>query len=213
MLKSKLYYSLVYIILVVLFFGCSFKNEKKMQKDFDKHLISQKKLQNSEKIKISENGETKVALTATYLNGLNSLKDKNGKIKEKFIIGLYQSNDVPILGLKSNEQNITLHIVEARGDRDLSDEEERNRRAGYNSLPITAIEINSNSKLLQNIPFINSWSKYYFVEFPHTDNKQFSVIFQNKQFASGRKYSLNFAKNKKYLYFTEEEKKEYSILK
>ena len=54
MLKSKLYYLVVYIILVGVFFGCSFKNEKKMQKSFDKHLISQKKLQKSEKIKISE---------------------------------------------------------------------------------------------------------------------------------------------------------------
>jgi len=150
MLKSKLYYLLVYIILVGVFFGCSFKNEKKMQKSFDKHLISQKKLQNSEKIKISENGEIKIALTATYLNGINSLKDKDGKIKEKFIIGIYQSDDMPNLGLKSNEQNLTLHIVDARGDRDLSDEEERTRRAGYNSLPITMVKIESNSRLLQN---------------------------------------------------------------
>jgi len=213
MLKSKLYYLVVYIILVGVFFGCSFKNEKKMQKSFDKHLISQKKLQKSEKIKISENGETKIALTATYLNGFNSLKDKYGKIKEKFIIGIYQSNDVYSIGLNSNEQNLTLHIVDSRTDKDLSNEEEKIRRAGYDSLPITMVKIESNNKLLQNIPLVNSWSKYYFIEFPHTEHKQFSVIFQNNQFASGKKYSLDFAKNKKYLYFTEEEKKEYAILK
>jgi len=213
MFKSKFYYLFIYIILVGVFFGCSFKNEKEMQKSFDKHLISQKKLQKSEKIKISQNGETKIAVTATYLNGLNSLKDKDGKVKEKFIVGIYQSNDAFTNGLNNNEQNLTLHIVDSKTDKELTNEEERVRRAGYDSLPITIIKIDSNSKLLQNIPLVNSWSKYYFIEFPHTDNKQFSVIFQNSQFALGRKYSLNFAKNKKYLYFTEEEKREYTILK
>lgn len=213
MLKSKLYYLIVYIILIGVFSGCSFKNEKKMQKSFDKHLISQKTLQKSEKINISENGETKIALTATYLNGLNSLKDKDGKIREKFIIGIYQSNDVYSIGLNTNEQNLTLHIVDSRTDKKLTNDEEKIRRAGYDSLPITIVKMESNSRLLQNIPFVNSWTKYYFIEFPHTDHKQFSVIFQNNQFASGEQYSLDFAKNKKYLYFTEDEKKEYAILK
>jgi hypothetical protein len=193
--------------------NCSFKNEKKMENSFNKHLISQKKLQKSEKIKISQGGETKISLTATYLNGYKSLTDKDEKLREKFIVGIYQSNDVQAIGLKSNEQNLTLHVQYPKTENSLSYEEERARRAGYDALPISIVEIASNSSLLQNIPLVNSWSKYYYVEFPHTYKVQFSIIFQNKQFGSGRKYNLDFAKNKKYLYFTPEEKKKYQLIR
>jgi len=213
MLKNILYHLSIYIVLVGILSSCSFKDEKKMQNSFNKHLISQKKLQKSEKIRIFSNGETKIALTATYLNGYQSLTDKDEKEREKFIIGVYQSNDVYAIGFKGEEQNLSLHVEYPRTDDKLSREEELARRAGYDALPITMVEIASNSSLLQNIPLVNSWSKYYYIEFPHTYNNQFSIIFQNSQFGLDKKYSLNFAKNKKYLYFTPEEKRQYQLIK
>jgi len=213
MLKNILYHLVVYIVLIGILSSCSFKNEKKMQNSFNKHLISQKKLQKSEKIKISEGGETKIALTATYLNGYKSLTDKEEKLREKFIIGIYQSSDVSARGFKGKEQNLTLHLQYPKTDDKLTRDEEIIRRTGYDATPITMVEIASNSSLLQNIPLVNSWSKYYYIEFPHTYDNQFSLIFQNSQFAFGQKFSLNFAKNKKYLYFTPEEKREYQLIK
>ena len=213
MLKNILYHLVVYIVLIGILSSCSFKDEKKMQNSFNKHLISQKKLQKSEKIRIFSNGETKIALTATYLNGYESLTDKEEREREKFIIGMYKSSDVYSIGLKGTEQNLTLHVQYPKTDRSLSFEEEVARRAGYDAVPITMVEIASNSTLLQNIPLVNSWSKYYYIEFPHTYDKEFSLIFQNSQFGSDRKYSLDFAKNKKYLYFTPEEKKKYQLIR
>jgi len=213
MFKNIFHHIIVYMILVGLLSSCSFKNEKKMQKSFDKHLISQKKLQKSEKVKISKNGETKIALTATYLNGYKSLTDKDETLREKFIVGIYHSSDIDNLGFKSREQNLTLHVQYPKTDRELSREEEIIRRRGYDALPIIVIEIASDSSLLQNIPLVNSWSKYYYLEFPHTYDKQFSLVFQNSQIALGQKYNLNFAKNKKYLYFTPEQKREYQLIR
>jgi hypothetical protein len=213
MFKNILYHIIVYIILVGLLSNCSFKNEKKMQNSFNKHLISQKKLQKSEKIQISKDGEIKIALTATYLNGYKSLTDKDEKLREKFIIGVYKSSDIYTIGFKSAEENLTLHVQYPKTDKELSRDEEIIRRTGYDALPIIVIEIASNSSLLQNIPLVNSWSKYYYVEFPHTYDKQFSLVFQNNQIALGQKYSLIFAKNKKYLYFTPEQKKEYQLIR
>jgi len=213
MLKNILYNLVIYVVLVGILSSCSFKNEKKMQNSFDKHLISQKKLQKSEKIKISVAGETKIALTATYLNGYKSLTDKEEELREKFIIGIYQSSDAYAIGLRGQEQNLTLHLQYPKTDDKLTRDEEIVRRTGYDAIPITMVEIASNSSLLQNIPLVNSWSKYYYIEFPHTYDKQFSLIFQNSQFSLGQKFGLNFAKNKKYLYFTPKEKRQYQLLK
>jgi len=200
------------MVLAFLIFGCSSKNENEMKKSFHNHIKKHTALQKSEKIKLIQNKEVKIALTATYLNAEKSLNDKEEKTKEAFILGLYKSDDITAIGFNSNEQNLTLNVQYPKTDKILTKDEEHQRRKGYDAVPLISKELSYNDPLLSKIPLVNSWTQYYFVEFPYSHRKNFSLVFQNKQLGS-QKYQLNFAKNAKYLYFTTEEKEQYLLLK
>jgi len=200
------------IVLAFLILGCSSKNENEMKKSFHNHIKKHTALQKSEKIKLTQNKEVKIALTATYLNPKESLNDKEEKTNEIFIIGLYKSDDTTAVGFNSNEQNLTLNVQYPKTDKVLTKDEEHQRRRGYDALPLVSKELSYNDPLLSKIPLVNSWTQYYFVEFPYSHRKNFSLVFQNRQFG-GQKYQLNFAKNAKYLYFSKEEKEQYLLLK
>ena len=207
-----LFWGATNLVVISLFLGCSSKNESSMKRTFDKNIAKHTKLQKSEKIKISLNEEVKVAITATYLNSKESLHDEKNSIHEKFIVGIYQSGDIYGVGFSSNEQNITLNIDYPKTDKELTKEEERIRRRGYNALPLISRELSHSDPILSNIPLVNSWTQYYLLEFPHTNRDKFVLIYQNRQL--GRtKHQLSFAKSAKYLYFTEKEKEKYILIK
>ncbi len=212
MMRRELLIGVLSLIILSLFGGCSSKSENSMKRAFHKNMAKQSSLQKSEKIKISQNREVKVALTATYLNAKESLLDEDKSIHEKFIVGIYQSADIYAIGFSSNEQNLTLNVEYPKTDKELTRDEERVRRAGYNALPIVSRELAHSDPILSKIPLVNSWTHYYLLEFPHTTKDKFSLIFQNRQLGSA-KYSLNFAKGAKYLYFNKEEKEKYLLIK
>jgi hypothetical protein len=231
MIKNVL---LVTVALVVS--GCSSKYETEMSKAFDKNIVKNKKLLKSEKLTFSQDGETKLALTATYLNGTQSLADDEEEVKETFIIGIYQSADVNVTGLHSRDQNLTLNIKYPETEEVLTKAEIRKRRKGIDALATTSRELSHSDPLLANIPLVNSWTKYYYVEFPHTTRKKFSLVFQNKQFGEikskkrakslkkqndtkkkrkprYKKYKFTFAKDAKYLHLRGKQKKVYEVLR
>jgi len=219
--------------------GCSSKYETEMSKAFDDNIIKNTQLLKSEKLTFTEDNETKLVLSVTYLNGPQSLADEDEELKEAFIIGIYQTADVSVTGLRGRDQNLTLNIPYPKTEEVFTRAELRERRKGITVLPSTFRELSHQDPLLKDIPFVNNWTKYYFVEFPHTTRKKFSLIFQNRQFGEikrkkrksttkslkkqkeikkkrkprYRKYKLHFAKNAKYLHLRGKEKKVYKVLK
>lgn len=165
----------VILMIVLLYSGCSSKNESKMRKSFQEEIPFNGKLQKSEKLRLYDEGEVKILLTATYLNGEQSLHDENNKkIKEEFVVGLYQSEDVNSAGLMGREQNLTLD----------------------GKLPVKVKKLSHHDPLLKNIPMVNAWSTYHLVIFPHTEKKIFVLTFDNNMYGKGQ---MKFAKEAKFL--------------
>jgi hypothetical protein len=171
-MKTKL---LMLMMIMALYSGCGSDNEKMMHKTFETNIQTNTTLQKSEKIRLYENDEVKVMLTATYLNGERSLaaEETGQKIGEEFVVGVYEA-DGTALGLASKEQNLTLE----------------------GKLPVKIKELSRNDPLLEHIPIVSIWSSFYLVSFPHTSKSMFDLIFENYQYGKGR---LGFAKKAKFL--------------
>ncbi len=167
---------------VILYAGCSSKNEDAMEKSFEKVIDRGTQMQKTEKIKIIQNDEVKVFLLASYLNGEESAAEEDDTINEKFVVGLYLIDDGNMTreGLINADQNLTINIPYPESDKKFTDEEKMKRKQGMDKLPTTVKKLSSGDPLLKNIPMINSWSTYYYVEFPPTPKKQFSLTYQNR---------------------------------
>ena len=176
---------------VILFMGCGSIHEKRMNRSFDKVSDFGAGMQKTENIKLSEDGEVKIFLTATYLNGEESILDDDKKIKEKFIIGLYQADDVNHTGLINEDQNLTINIKYPKSDEEFTREERIERRKGIDKLPVSVKKLSLDDPLLKNIPMVNTWNEYYYVEFPHTERKVFSLTYQNKVYGKKKKKKKN----------------------
>ena len=194
-------------IFIVFYTGCSTKGEKRMEKAFAKTTGSSTLMQKTEKIKISENNEVKVSLAVTYLNDEESIMDDKNKIREKFIINIYRSDDVNSTGLIDAEQKLTLNIQYPESDKEFNRAEKIKRDRGIDRLPLKIQKLSLSDPLLKNIPMVNSWNSYYYVEFPHTRRKKFALVYQNKRYGQERtekslytQYKLHFTKREKYLY-------------
>ncbi len=151
-----------------------------MNKSFGKISDSGAGMQKTENIKLSQDGEVKIFLTATYLNGEESVLDEDKKIKEKFIVGLYQADDVNLTGLINADQNLTINIKYPKSDKEFTRAEKIERKKGVDKLPVSVKKLSLDDPLLKNVPLINTWNSYYYVEFPHTERKMFSLTYQNK---------------------------------
>jgi len=182
--------------LIILFAGCSSKEENRMNKSFGKITDSGAVMQKTEDIKLRQDGEVKIFLTATYLNGEESIADDDEKIKEKFIVGLYQADDVNHTGLINADQNMTINIQYPKSDKEFTRAEKIKRRKGIDKLPLTVKELSLDDPLLKNVPMVNTWNTYYFVEFPHTKRKTFSLTYQNKVYGK-KKMKKKKKKDKK----------------
>ena len=176
-----MYIRSIILMSVVLFYsGCTSKNEIAMEKSLSQMGSYGKEMQKTEKLSITDNGEVKVFLTATYLNGKQSVEDEKNQVREKFIIGLYQTGDINTTGLINKDQNITINVQYPKSDKAFTKAEKIKRSKGMEKLPTLVKKLTPNDPLLKNIPMVNSWSEYYYVEFPHTQNENFALTYQNK---------------------------------
>ena len=172
-----------YIILLglmLLSMGCNSKNEIAMTKSLEQMSSIGKVMQKTEKISINDGNETKVFLTATYLNGEESLVDEKDRVREKFIIGLYLADNINPENLINADQNLTINIPYPESDKEFSRKERIKRNKGLDKLPLLVKKLSPDDPMLKNIPMVNSWSSYYYVEFPHSKKDHFSLTYQNK---------------------------------
>ncbi|SFV64953.1 hypothetical protein MNB_SV-6-1445 [hydrothermal vent metagenome] len=204
-------------LVIILFMGCSSKHETKLDRDLEKSIVVDRNIQKTEKITIRDENETKILLTATYLNAESSLADDSNRVHEKFIIGIYRVDGIKDMDLISDEQNLTIRIAYPKPTKrdHFSRKELKKRAKGVVKLPVAVKKLSHNDPILRNMSLVNSWSSYYFVEFPHSINKKFTLTYQNKTYGytikkstdgnSSKekviytKYRLNFSKKGKYL--------------
>jgi hypothetical protein len=185
-------------VVLILLAGCVSKEEQQMERSFEKVIDKGEQLQKTEKIKIVKNNEVKILLTATYLNGAESLEDEKNRVREKFIIGLYQAGDMNSTGLLNADQNLTINLQYPKTDKKLTKLEKAKRQKGIDRLPLKVQKLSLSDPKLKSVPMVNSWGDYYYVEFPHSKQKQFFLTYQNRVYGTKivkKKKSIKVKKN------------------
>jgi len=185
------------VSLMLLFMGCSSKGEIAMSKSLEQMSSLGKVMQKTEKISINDGNETKVFLTATYLNGQESLVDEKKRVREKFVIGLYLADDANPVNLINADQNLTINIPYPESEKEFSREEKKKRSKGLDKLPLLVKKLSLDDPMLKNIPMVNSWSSYFYVEFPHSEKEKFALTYQNKIYGKIPMKKKKDAKSKK----------------
>lgn len=162
---------LIIILLCFLLSACTSKEEKALIKIYQKNKIYHKKLQQTEKLQLKENGITKVLLTATYM--FKPIKNKTDTRDELFIIGISIDGD--------EEKNLTSNGFSLTLD---------------GKTPKEMKMISAKDTRLKNLSFVSDWTQFYVVRFPHTSKKDLTLIFNSNTFGKG---VLHFAKVAKYV--------------
>ena len=128
----------------------SFLHHYEMQKRYHKRLLQ------TEKLRLPEEGETLFLLTATYL-----YDPENKKGDERFIVGIYADND------KAENGKIGI---------DLSLD-------GAPPEEVAALE--KDDPLLRDLSFKIAWHRYYLVRFPHTEKRGFNLVVNAFEYGKG----------------------------
>ncbi|WP_295421311.1 hypothetical protein [Sulfurovum sp.] len=159
------------LTIMLLYVGCTSKEQKALMQTYEKEKVYHKKLQKTEKVQLYEGAFTKAMLTATYLNGQSI--EKNDKHDEQFIVGVYiEESDMPSI----DGEGYTLLLN------------------GHPPKSIKALK--EGDALLKDISFVSQWSKFYLVTFPHISSKSFKLVFNSDLYGKGE---LHFAKVAKYV--------------
>jgi len=168
------------LMAVVLFVGCSSKEEKALLKSYEENIKYHKYLQQTEKTELYENNVSVAILTATYMYTPNF--EKNDTRDEVFIVGVqFENNDNAMINFdknvtssNQNEYILTLNKKQA----------------------ISVVPLNADDKRLHRLSFIADWGDYYEVKFPHAGSR-FSLVFENAFYGKGK---LKFSKKAKFVY-------------
>jgi len=154
---------LTFFIILLGFNGCNMKVSNILQKD-EQYITL---MQYTRRGEIVNSFETIALINVTYLNHI--LKDKN-ITNEKFIIGVYNSNDYKGYkkgGIFNPDYNLTM-----------------NNQTFISAKKADIIK-------LKNYPFYNKWMKYYEVEFPKSNSNNLVITYKNKKGS----VTLNITKN------------------
>jgi len=144
---------LVGVMGIILFLGCTSKEETALMKSYTEKINYHKKLQRTEKIQLYENNVTKVMLTATYL--YTPTEEKNDKRDEVFIVGVHIDEETDEKGY-----SLLLNGKEAKEVKVLKENDIR----------------------LKELSFISQWGDYYLLTFPHVKGKKLSLVFESEQY-------------------------------
>jgi len=162
---------------ILLFSGCTSKNEKALMHVYNTEKMYNKKLLHTEKAQLYDGNETKVLLTATYLFSQTDIKKEDDKRDEVFIVGLYMEDETA-QNLLSEDFNLTLN----------------------GTMPKSVKILKNSDRRLKDIPLVTEWGEYFEVVFPHTPKSRLDLVFDSRIYG---KSVLHFAKKAKYV-FTKE---------
>ena len=176
------------LLTLLLFTGCSSKEERALLKSYTEKTVYHKLLQKTEKTEFFENDNPIAILTATYEYTPNF--EKNDTRDEVFIVGVaFLDPEVSRMRFDLNSTN----------DKDknviLTNENEYILTLNHKS-PTRVVPLQPNDKRLKSISFVTEWGDFYEVTYPHA-SKKFTLVFENRQY--GKKV-LHFAKVAKFIY-------------
>ncbi len=168
---------IVIVSLLILFLtSCENKmlNQLHNKQDFYAHL------QQTQRITLSKDDNTKAILSVTYLHSKEYLKYKSSRKQkedgERFIIGIFFEDNNSSLSMDlNNSYSIRLG----------------------RKIPKDIKELSINDNILENIPMVNNWSKYYLVTFAYKPRKRFNFVFSHQEYGTKR---IKFYKVAKYLF-------------
>ena len=174
---------------VVLLAGCSTKEEQELLRSYASKTSYHKHLQQTEKAEFSENNISVAMLTATYQYIPNF--EKNDTRDEVFVVGvLFDNPDVSKMVFDKNSS------FDADTNRTLTGDNEYLLTLDNNHA-IKVLHLGKHDKRLKGISFVSEWGDYYEVTYPHSEEKQFNLVFENSKYG---KETLPFAKVAKYIY-------------
>lgn len=163
--KTTLIFATVFV-----FGGCASYNAFDM---FKRDAGYEKALLNTKNAQISNSFETKIKLTAAYLNPLFPQEYKDA---EYFFVGVFipQDYDEPKkAGLFNEDYNLTIKAEEVKNP-SLG---QASGSASYLA-PISIKEIvkKDESELYKKMPHTDNWSRYYVVSFPKQNNSEILTL-------------------------------------
>jgi hypothetical protein len=165
------------LLLIVLLVGCSSKDEEELFRSYADKITYHKLLQKTEKATLSDENNSKIVVTATYIYKPNvTTQDKR---PEKFIVGVLNDSDT---------KHLYFHKAYAK---------ENYLLTLNNQSAIRVEKLTLKDYRLKDISFVTDWGTYYEVTFPHVNTEQFDLILEHPNYG---KQMLHFAKVAKFVY-------------
>lgn len=168
--ESGMFKRVILAVALTLLAGCTSKSEKALMDVYEKNRTYHKLLLKTEKIQFYENNESRVLVTATYLQDPAADEKQEDEV---FVVGINTDGAIP-QGLNEGEFSVTLEGKPAKS--------------------ITPLE--KNSPYLKHISFVSDWTQFSLVRFAHIDKKRFTLVFTSKTYGKG---TLSFSKVAKYV--------------
>lgn len=138
----------IFFIVLILLTGCG----RSAFFGFTSSTVYNDALMHTKRTEITDKFESRVLMSATYLNGVYPDKYSGN---EFFLIGLYISNDFRDEKAGINNPNYTITL---------------------NKEPFIKVdELDKEDPLLKQLPLINRWSRYYIAEFNQTATTQMAL--------------------------------------
>lgn len=195
------------VLSVLLFVGCSSKEEKMLMKEYKKKKSYFKILQKTEKIMLTQGNLTKAVLTAQYIKNKNAhFRDENN---ETFIIGLYLEDEEiydikDTFGLRKKEKK--KEVLKAIYDKNAShtvqyDESNLSIPGEYRltlngEKAIYIHRLDNNDTQLNGLALKSDWTVYSLVKFRHSKNNIMKLKFESSLYGIGK---ATFSKVAKYV--------------
>lgn len=145
------------LVLSIFFLGCSSKDDSALLKHLNENSTRFTSLQQTKNIKVLQEDRIFGLVSLTYLYE-KGMVGYDDASDERFIVGIYHQEDDL-----------------AQWSLSLNDKEPKK---------IEALE--QNSSYLQNLPLINSWTKYYLVTFEHTKSADIDLLYADPSLGAHR---------------------------
>jgi hypothetical protein len=159
------------VVSALLLAGCTRSGEAELLSHYEKNKRYHRHLLKTEKVQLYDGNLTKVALTATYLDGPS--QEHNRSKEERFIVGLYIDDTLP--EDTPYDFNLTLEGIS----------------------PNRVERLAAWDKRLKEISFVSDWTNFFLVSFPHMQKNRFRLIFESGIYGRGE---LLFTKKAKYTF-------------
>ena len=157
---------------LLLLWGCSMQHgEQALFTQYEKSKYYHGQLLKTEKIRLPEQGETAILLSATYL----SYKKESDHLPraERFIVSIYADDEMSMRELVA--KGLRLEGIP----------------------PVSVNVLHEDDPRLAHISFKTPWNHFFLVSFPPVEKERFDLTFHSTRYGTG---VMHFAKRAKYTF-------------